>query len=628
MDPLVRSCELFETYPQNLVHQTTSGYILRAYLTRLKDQKDRLFHDESHAALDFLELNDGDEEFSSSCVENTNRLKEQLREAFKPTRTDPRCRFIFMHARNSRDPLRISHNMFTLALTYHQVMPSFLDFIFPFGRQEYAQDFHFSGLRHENCLNPLDKGLNVPELGRSGREIRLCYNLQSVEKSGGQADLPWLIRQTAIYHSFDVETGRSVWINVKGNKLLKKRIEEASKLSQLGSFKSISRSFAATLTTHMIFCDWAGENWRWYVTDLEKVLQEVTRKTVSTPVDRLSSSGSESTSIPIIPRTQATLSVSHQETLSRPPSRPHSSSSQAQSTTSERSFASKIQFSPFQGLRLEMPSSLMASRLPNVMVGPPESQPGSKPKSNELRPGLQDEDNTSQQENFSFTDLQRIQYIEEKTREALLVLKQNVTVLKELREHYRSTTEAADLPGEIKSDCRTDIARFEDRILGVERDLGMQQLRIESMLRLLADRKNLLYGILQYRGLQASESFTQEARRSIYNMDAMATSMHEIAEKTKQETVSMRIITLVTLFFLPGISIATFMSTGIIQFTTDNDGRQKRVFQLQGLKLYLAICLPVTIATFVAWYIVYWWVRRKDRSSPYAADDGKCSDKA
>ena len=33
-------------------------------------------------------------EFSSSCVENINRLKEQLREAFKPTRTDPRCRFM------------------------------------------------------------------------------------------------------------------------------------------------------------------------------------------------------------------------------------------------------------------------------------------------------------------------------------------------------------------------------------------------------------------------------------------------------------------------------------------------------------------------------------------------------
>ena len=154
------------------------------------------------------------------------------------------------------------------------------------------------------------------------------------------------------------------------------------------------------------------------------------------------------------------------------------------------SFTSKIQFSPFQGLRLEMPSSLMAFQLPNVMVGPPESQPGKKPKSNELRPGLQDEDNTSQQENFSFTNLQRIQYIEEKIHEALLVLKQNATVLKELREHYRSTTEATDLPGEIKSDCRTDIAKFEDRILGVERDLGMQQLRIEGMLRLLADHKN------------------------------------------------------------------------------------------------------------------------------------------
>jgi hypothetical protein len=39
-------------------------------------------------------------------------------------------------------------------------------------------------------------------------------------------------------------------------------------------------------------------------------------------------------------------------------------------------------------------------------------------------------------------------------------------------------------------------------------------------------------------------------------MEAMTEAMHLLAVKTKQETVSMRIITLVTLFFLPGTFIS------------------------------------------------------------------------
>jgi Mg2+ and Co2+ transporter CorA len=41
-------------------------------------------------------------------------------------------------------------------------------------------------------------------------------------------------------------------------------------------------------------------------------------------------------------------------------------------------------------------------------------------------------------------------------------------------------------------------------------------------------------------------------------MQTLTGEMHELAQKTTQETVSMRIITLVTLFFLPG----TFISVG------------------------------------------------------------------
>ena len=69
-----------------------------------------------------------------------------------------------------------------------------------------------------------------------------------------------------------------------------------------------------------------------------------------------------------------------------------------------------------------------------------------------------------------------------------------------------------------------------------------------------------LYGILQYQSMQASEVFARKAHESANKMEWMTYSMHDIAHKTKQETVSMRIITLVTLFFLPGTFIGVSAS--------------------------------------------------------------------
>jgi hypothetical protein len=55
--------------------------------------------------------------------------------------------------------------------------------------------------------------------------------------------------------------------------------------------------------------------------------------------------------------------------------------------------------------------------------------------------------------------------------------------------------------------------------------------------------------------MQASEVFARRAQESAVKMEAMTLNMNDLARKTKQETVSMRVITLVTLFFLPGTFI-------------------------------------------------------------------------
>jgi hypothetical protein len=68
-----------------------------------------------------------------------------------------------------------------------------------------------------------------------------------------------------------------------------------------------------------------------------------------------------------------------------------------------------------------------------------------------------------------------------------------------------------------------------------------------------------LNGIFQYRSVKANDLFAQKAQGSADHMVLLTDEMHDIAKKTKQETVSMRVITSVTLFFLP----ATFCAVRV-----------------------------------------------------------------
>lgn len=60
--------------------------------------------------------------------------------------------------------------------------------------------------------------------------------------------------------------------------------------------------------------------------------------------------------------------------------------------------------------------------------------------------------------------------------------------------------------------------------------------------------------------IEASKHLAEKSHSSTEKMETLTQEMHELARKTKQETVSMKIITSVTLFFLPG----TFISVSLL----------------------------------------------------------------
>lgn len=103
-----------------------------------------------------------------------------------------------------------------------------------------------------------------------------------------------------------------------------------------------------------------------------------------------------------------------------------------------------------------------------------------------------------------------------------------------------------------------------------------------------------------------------------------------MTQQMRQEAVFMRIITLVTLFFLPGTFVSvshqerlkvsridnllqTLMSTDIIHWQTSAPGGLEKVVSSGAILIFLVLTGPFMIVTFAAAYGFYRWSKRSER---------------
>lgn len=119
----------------------------------------------------------------------------------------------------------------------------------------------------------------MPELGRSGRHFKLCYNLKGVtlkKESNENIKLnEWSIRQAAVYHQFDVVNGTTLWIVTKGRTDILDRYKELTGpngRAEDKSFGTLEECFRSSFAAHLLYCHWSTEDWRWYVRWLEEVI--------------------------------------------------------------------------------------------------------------------------------------------------------------------------------------------------------------------------------------------------------------------------------------------------------------------------------------------------------------------
>jgi len=159
-------------------------------------------------------------------------------------------------------------------------MPTYLDFVFAFGAQSDPRDLRFSGFREQNMLRYPLRGNAMPELGRSGQQFQLCYNLKGVSlKKSDPNDFKnneWSIRQAAIHHQFDIVFGTTLWIVTKGNKDLQQMFKDLTGREgrpEDKDFSTVESCFRASLAAHLLYSHWSIEGWRWYIGWLEKIIE-------------------------------------------------------------------------------------------------------------------------------------------------------------------------------------------------------------------------------------------------------------------------------------------------------------------------------------------------------------------
>lgn len=132
-------------------------------------------------------------------------------------------------------------------------------------------------------------------------------------------------------------------------------------------------------------------------------------------------------------------------------------------------------------------------------------------------------------------DLQDIQYRQDKTNEAVMMLESNTDILRSLRAFYMDLLVHKDFPEDLKSACNDEIANFSDQLDEMIDDFLMQTSRAKLLVKIISDGKELVSQHLQGQAAERTEKLNQNLEK---------------------EAIVVRIVTIVTLVYLP----ATFVS--------------------------------------------------------------------
>jgi len=173
--------------------------------------------------------------------------------------------------------------MLCRVFTYHQVCPSYLNFITCLAG---ATEVRFGGFRARQCLRSPVSPMKI--LNRSGYHYQFSFRVYGVLAFPSHETHPFRFHTSAIYHQFDVHNGTALWImaspiEADGKNYLWSDIRDSIHLGEQCGQQIVSSScidrFEGSVLIVAAIADWSMRHWPEYAHSLENNLREFVSET-------------------------------------------------------------------------------------------------------------------------------------------------------------------------------------------------------------------------------------------------------------------------------------------------------------------------------------------------------------
>jgi hypothetical protein len=187
--------------------------------------------------------------------------------------------------------IQLTEELLFMILSYHQVSPCYLNFVTCLSPNASTNNMRSSGFSAQTFFDDRQDRA-IPGLGRSGFHFQVslrlsaCFRLKPATNARPGAVPPWTQPQAAVYHHFDVQQARALWILTSPRKsfaytethnILWEQIHEVIEPKNFAGLLSdhAAERFRASLDILFAVAEWSCSDFVFYLAAASQQLEKL-----------------------------------------------------------------------------------------------------------------------------------------------------------------------------------------------------------------------------------------------------------------------------------------------------------------------------------------------------------------
>ncbi|OQU98395.1 hypothetical protein CLAIMM_04189 [Cladophialophora immunda] len=189
---------------------------------------------------------------------------------------------------------------------------------------------------------------------------------------------------------------------------------------------------------------------------------------------------------------------------------------------------------------------------------------------------------------------------EAEERQALLILEKKISTAKLAIQSTRADVEflQAELQShqwEAPEAMPTNLQSWRRRFAEIVRHLNVNLMRLEDIHSRLQNLTALQSSFLELNSSYALQGLTQESKRENETMRKLNERMADLAEKNAEEAVTVTVLAILTMVYLPFTVVSNFFSTSFVGTASGH------IFLTRDSWILFVVSIPLTFLTVYAW---------------------------